>query len=162
MIHFAVDFTFNLLQVCGGKRFNGILKKKNASRLRKTQQLTHRFLYHTIVIRCLVRVDRFHKWPGAFVLLQKKGTIETQELTHHQTLQKRRETNGKYGLTCICLISFFKFSNSFVLSVFMLAKLIALFMWQFGQLYSSILFASHCRMPTQRPWNQSWHLSQQM
>lgn len=47
-------------------------------------------------------------------------------------------------------------------SVFILAKFIELFFWQLGQMYSSMNSASLCRIPTHFPWNQSWHLSQQM
>lgn len=58
-------------------------------------------------------------------------------------------------LTLSCLMSFLKASKSLELRFFILAKLIEEFLIQLGQTYSSMLSASDCSIPTQRPWNQS-------
>lgn len=126
---------------------------------------THRFLYDFVIIWCFIRIYRLHKRPSTFVcLIKKKLRICIRQ--HVSRLEKlfifTHENIFHLFFTCICLMSFFNKSKSLPFRFFMFAKLTDEFRWQFGQTYSSMLSASDWRIPTQRPWNQSWHLSQHM
>lgn len=121
---------------------------------------THWFFNNFVIVWSFIGIYWFHKRPSAFVRLNNQLKY-VKILFFWKFFQQHIKSLTRY-FTWICLINFFKRSRSFAFKFFMFAKFTDEFRWQLGHTYSSILSASDCSIPTHLPWNQSWHLSQQM